>query len=279
MKPVMTGLKAGFLGNFLYYCLPVRRQVVLENIKTAFGQTLSEAARRHLAKAFYRHIALTLWENICFEWMSDDAIRTRIEVRGFDHILKASGEGRGAIFLTGHLGNWEVASMAGILHHASFRGRLHILRRQIGNKTIERILFGRFYRMGLKIIPKRSSLYQVMDALSSNDAVAFIMDQYAKPGKEGIIADFFGRPAGTFRSLAVVARASGAPVIPCKAWRAPDGRHMVEFGAPVSWISDEDPDREVLLNTESYNRVLADMICRHPDQWLWIHKRWKIKSS
>ncbi len=278
MRDKVLGLKPGFWGRFIYYVLPIRRKVVLENLGIAFGRELDPPLIRRLAQAFYRHLVIALWENLTFGWKSREAASRAVRVEGLDRLLLAGEGGKGVLVIGGHYGNWEAAPVGGMMQFENFRGRFHMLRRQIVNKWVERQLFKRYYEAGLDVIPKRSSLNRVMDALAANHAVGFIMDQYAKPGKEGIVADFFGKPAGTFKSLAVVARASEAPVIACACWRAEDGGHVLRFYGPIPWIPNDDPDEEILINTTSYNRVIESIIREHPDQWLWFHKRWKDKG-
>ncbi len=278
LKEKVAKLKPGLWGRLMFYVLPIRRKVVIENLNTAFGSELTPAEIQKLAQAFYRHFLLSILENLLFGWKSRKAAMAAVRVEGVEKVFKAGELGRGVLAIGGHYGNWEAAPVGGMMQFEEFRGRFHMLRRQIVNKWVERQLFRRYYQAGLNVIPKRSSLNRVMDALSSNHAVGFIMDQYAKPGKEGIIADFFGKPAGTFKSLAIVARASEAPVLPVACWREPDGTHVLKFHDPVRWIAHEDPDEEILLNTLGYNRIIESIIREHPDQWLWIHKRWKNKG-
>jgi KDO2-lipid IV(A) lauroyltransferase len=167
--------------------------------------------------------------------------------------------------------------VAAIQQYPQFKGRLHFMRRPIGARWLERLLFGRYYRAGLGIIPKRNSMGFVLDTLSKNETIIFIMDQYAKTSKEGIAVDFFGKPAGTFRSLALVAKRSGAPVVPSYSYRAADGTHVMEFWPALAWIEDDDSDREIHANTRQYNAAIEDMVRAHPDQWWWPHRRWKVK--
>jgi len=94
--------------------------------------------------------------------------------------------------------------------------------------------------------------------------------------KDGIPVEFFGRPAGTFKSLALIAKASGAPVIPAHGWREADGRHVLRFEEELRWVSHEDPQEEIRLNTRAYNQAIERMVLRHPEQWFWMHKRWKL---
>lgn len=275
----VRNLRVPAIGKIMFKIAPMRRATVNANLRIAFGAELNEQELDKLAAAFYGHIAVTFWENLRFAWISQNALKNHIRVEGMDNLIDASlKHQRGMLLLGGHFGNWELAPMAGSLHYPEFRGRLHILRRQLVNKTVERILFRRFYQMGLDIIPKRNSLARVMDALSRSDAVGFIMDQFAKPGKEGLVANFFGKPAGTFKSLALVARSSGAPVLPAYSWREAPDKHVFRFEPPLTWIDHPDSDEEIRLNTENYNRVLERIIRQHPEQWLWLHKRWKDKG-
>ena len=251
--------------------------MVLENLRTVYGPSLSDADQRRMAQCFYTHLSKLFFENLSLSWMSQDQIRNQLRIEGLEIVEKASQEGKGVIFLTGHFGNWELCPIAGMMHIPQFKGRFHILRRQIGNKWIEKLLFRRFYQAGLNVIPKRNSLDQVLEALAKNDVVTFIIDQHAKLKKDGIAVEFFGKKAGTFRSLALVAGKTGAPVVPTISYREKTGKHAMEFRQPLKWIEHPDFDTEIYLNTKHYNEQIERMILDHPDQWLWAHKRWKNK--
>lgn len=279
IRETVNNLRPSWLGKLIYHVLPIRRSVVLSNMRLAFGNALADAEIKHLACAFYSHLVSVLFENLSISWLSEKQLKNKIRVEGIENLWKAAEQEKGILLLGGHFGNWEVAAIAGIQHFPEFKGRLHVLRRQIVNKFIERILFKRFYDMGLDVIPKRGSLNRVLDALAKNDTVAFIMDQYAKPGKEGILVDFFGKKAGTFKSLAMVARSSGSPVLPAVSWKEPSGKHVFKVFAPIPWESHEDPDEEIFINTRRYNQKIEEFILAHPDQWLWFHKRWKVKKA
>jgi KDO2-lipid IV(A) lauroyltransferase len=114
--------------------------------------------------------------------------------------------------------------------------------------------------------------------LPAGDIVLFPFDQHAG-GRDGIEVDFFGHPAGTFRSLALIARATGAPVVPAASWREHDGRHVLRFVEPLIPIECEDYDEEIRRNTQAYNAALERLILRHPEQWWWMHRRWKSRRN
>ena len=269
--------KPGLGGRLLMRLSPFRTDVILSNIRTVFPK-LSASETHKLGELFCDHLLRSLRENVTFRFMSDAKLKASIRVVGQEHLFQASAGGQGVLVFTGHFGNFERSPVAAIGHYPEFKGRFHILRRPIANRFIERALFSRYYRAGLDIIPKRDSIHHVFDLLSLNDAIVFVMDQYAKASKEGVDVEFFGKKAGTFRSLALVAKRSGAPVVPSYTYREDDGGHVMEFFPALNWIEDEDADSEIYRNTLAYNQSLETMVSAHPDQWWWPHRRWKNKN-
>ncbi len=115
---------------------------------------------------------------------------------------------------------------------------------------------------------------RIVALLERGDIVAFPFDQYAG-GADGIDVEFFGHPAGTFKSLAVIALATGAPVIPATCWREPDGRHVLRFDDPVPLVDVDDVNASIARTTRAFNATLERLVLRHPEQWWWVHRRWK----
>lgn len=230
-----------------------------------------------LAKGFYTHLARSLKENIQMRFMSESQIKNRAIVLGEEYIRALEHNPiKGAILITGHFGNWEFAPIAGILNFKEFQGRFYFVRRTLVNKKIEQILFRRYYKAGLNVIPKKNSLDTVCDALEKNNAVVFVMDQHASIGaKDGMMVDFFGRPAGTFKSPAMIAKYMQVPVLPSRSYRRSDGKHVLEFFPAIPWQKSDNEKEEIRLNLRTYNEVLEKFILEYPDQWLWMHKRWK----
>ena len=265
--------KPDWVETLAYYSVPVRRSTALKNMRLVFGDSLSPRQIKSLAQRAYGHFLRSFCENILMGLMPKTWLKNQVRIVGYEHVLKAAEQKKGILLLTGHFGNWEFAPVAGMLHFEQFKGRFHVLRRQLVNKWIERIAFRRFYEAGLNVIPKKNSLNQVLDHLSRNDVVAFIMDQHAKPGRDGIVVDFFGKQAGTFKSLAMIARTTGSPVVPSYSYREEDGRHVMKFLEPLIWIGHPDPDTEILENTKIYNRVLEKIILEHPQHWWGVPPR------
>ena len=201
----------------------------------------------------------------------------QVEVRGHDTILSLARHGKGVLVVTGHFGNWEFAPIGGILNFKAFQGQFHFIRRTLGNKVIERILFRRYYQAGLQVIEQKNALAQVCDALDANHAVVFVLDQHAScVNRDGIAVEFFGEKAGTYRSLASIARYTGLPVVPASTYRKPDGGHVLEFHDPISFRACATTQQTLYENTLAYNQALERIILAHPEQWSWFHKRWKL---
>jgi KDO2-lipid IV(A) lauroyltransferase len=258
--------------------MPYRKRIVMDNINHVFGNQLTADEKSHLARAFYSHLIQSIQETILLRFISEARLRQSVDVKGHEYLLDIAKEGRGVLILTGHFGSFEVAPIGGILNFKQFQGRFHFIRRTLGNKTIERILFRRYYQAGLHVIKKKNALQHVTDALAQNDAVVFVLDQHASlANRDGVAAEFFGKKAGTYRSLASCARYTGVPVVPASAYRLPNGRHVLEFHEPIAWVEHGSTQESLYHNTCRYNQALEKIILAHPDQWMWLHRRWKLK--
>jgi KDO2-lipid IV(A) lauroyltransferase len=263
-------LTAPASGRFMYHCLPIRRRVVVSNLKRAFGE-LDERQIVTLAQAFYGHVIRSLGEFV--RMTLGIGARPVVRVENLDAILKAYHMNKGVLLLSGHFGNWEVALPAAIQSFPEYRGRFHILRRPIP-RWIEVIVVRRMRKSGLNILPKRDSMQTILERLAARDAVVFIMDQHAG-GRDGVLVDFLGSPAWTFRSLALIALRSGAPVVPAGLWREADGSHVLRFEEALPTLQGKSATDAIVANTRQYNAALERIIMRHPEQWLWMHRRWK----
>jgi KDO2-lipid IV(A) lauroyltransferase len=145
-------------------------------------------------------------------------------------------------------------------------------------RWLEKFVYGRSLRLGFGWLPKQGSLELFVERLAAGDVMLFPFEQHAA-GRDGIEVDFFGHPAGTFRSLALIARATGAAVVPAATWRERDGRHALRFEPALAPIECDDYDEEIRRNTQAYNAALERLILRHPEQWWWMHRRWKPRSK
>ena len=261
-------------GIALYHLLPIRRAVILANLQLVYGNRLSAAARRRLAQAHYAHLARALVEIVSEPFRSPAARAAGVRIENADACRRAGAAGRGLLLLSAHLGNWEVAVTRAIAELPEYRGRFHAVRRPLPFAWLDRFVERRFARAGLPVLAKRGTLDQLLALLANNDGIIFLFDQHAA-GRDGVTVDFLGAPAATFRSLAILARTTGAAVVPVATWRDEQGCHVVRFEEALAPIADADANESIRLNTRAYNQALERFILAHPAQWFWGHRRWK----
>ncbi len=273
----INNLPVSWAGRFLYRFIPYRRRLVLANINQVFGEQLTPHEKIYLAKAYYSHLATSFKETMQLRFIKEDALRNRVKVMGHEHMLSVVAQNKGVLVVTGHFGNWEFAPLGGVLNFKEFKGQFHFIRRTLRFKALERLVFKNYYNAGLNVIPKKNSLDKVCAALEQNHAVIFVLDQHASlVNRDGIPVEFFGKKAGTYRSLATLARHTGVPVIPAAGYRLSNGQHVLEFQKPIHWQDYGSTQESLYQNTLAYNKALERIILANPAQWNWMHKRWKL---
>jgi Kdo2-lipid IVA lauroyltransferase/acyltransferase len=276
LKNHIQELRPTIFGNLIYYFLPFRRKMVLKNMRHVFSSVLTPEEIVKLAKCFYSHIAKCIKEIFTLRFLSIEKLKQRVKVISADKVTSALDRNQGVIVLTGHFGSWEYAPLTAVLQFPQLQGRFHMIRKTIRIRFLENFLFKQSYQAGINVIPNRNAILAIEKALRQKDVVVFVMDQHASvQAKKGIEVEFFGHRVGTYRSLAVVARASQAPVIPMMTYRQKDGTHILYCYDPIPWIKHDNSQQEIYLNTRRYNQILEQWIINYPEQWLWMHNRWK----
>jgi phosphopantetheine--protein transferase-like protein len=272
---VPASTDAPLAGRLIHALLPIRRSIIHANLRHVFGARAPESALTRLAQAHYAHLWRLVVELTRFRLMSDARKRALVRVENLGAFLGSFRAGKGVLVLTGHFGNWEVATVAGIQSYPEVRGRFHFVRRPIKPRWLDAWVTRRFNKAGFGVIGKRGSLDAIVQRLEAGDVVVFPFDQFAgRP--DGIDVELFGQPVGTFRSLAILALATGAPVMPAASWREPDGSHVLRFEEPLAPIEHEDTNEAIRRNTRAYNAALETLILRHPEQWWWVHRRFRL---
>jgi KDO2-lipid IV(A) lauroyltransferase len=228
-----------WFGKLLYHLLPYRRDLVLNNLRRVFDDVLPHSEIVRLAQAYYAHYLRFLLEFVRQPLMSAKKRTAWIKVENMESVFRAHTAGKGLFMLTGHFGNFEVATVAGIACFPQYRGLFYFIRRSLKPAWLNALVTWRFRRAGFGTLPKRGSLEAIFDVLSRGGIVVYVFDQHAG-GSDGIAVDFFGHPAGTFKSLAILALQTGAPVIPAASWREPDGTHVIRFEEPLPLIECDD---------------------------------------
>ncbi len=269
-----AAVKVPFYGRLIYHLLPFRRNVILQNLRRVYGESVPEEEIERLAQAHYGHLLQLFGEFVHHRWMSAARKAALVRVENVEAFGAALQQRKGVLVLTGHFGNWEVATIAGLAHYPDFRGRFHFVRRAIKPRWLDALVTRRFNQAGFGVIGKRGSLDRILDLLAAGDVIVFPFDQHANP-PDGVEVEFFGHPAWTFKSLAIIALATGAPVVPATSWREDDGRHVLRFGEPMAPVEAEDTDEAIRRTLRSYNAMLERLVLARPEQWYWVHRRWK----
>jgi KDO2-lipid IV(A) lauroyltransferase len=272
------GVEVPWFGKFCYYFVPFRRGLMMSNVRRVFGEVAPESELRRLVQACYGHYVRFFGELIRQPFMSKAKRAGWIRVENIEIPIRAHEQGKGLLLLTGHFGNWEVATVAGLGQFPQYRGLFHFVRRPLKPGWLDALITRRFRKAGFGTLAKRGSMDRILELLSQGAIIVFTMDQHAG-SPDGIPVEFLGHPAGTFRSLAILALSTEAPVIPACSWREPDGSHVLRFEEPLALIQCEDAGDAIRQNTRLYNVALERMLLRHPEQWIWMHRRWKSKQG
>lgn len=276
-NPYLSKLRVTFAGLLFYWLLPIRKQIVLNNIDLVFKNTATPAEKIRLAKAFYSHVASTLKEMFLMNRPISKKLNEQVEIHGVEHLQRAIDQKKGVLLLTGHLGSWELISVLGFSRLIPQYGQINIIRRPIRMKWLETWLFNRIAHHGLGVINSIGAPKKINQAIKNKELVLFAMDQHAQlENKSGIAVEFFGVKAGTYRSLAFFAHKHQTPVVPVSGYRQYNGKHVIKFHQEIEWEYHATKEQAIYQNTLRYNQALEQLILEHPEQWWWVHRRWKL---
>ncbi len=259
---------------FLFYLVvPRQRFIALHNLSRAFPEK-SPAEIGKIARGVYRHIGILAAEFFESPHLTREKILQSMTIEGWEHCRRALEKGKGMLLLTGHLGNWELS----VTIFALLVKPLTAIYRPLDNPVLEAMVRQIRESAGNKTLPKDRAMRPMLRTLKQNGVLGILIDQNVA-WYEGVFVPFFGRKACTTDGIALLALHTGAPVLPGFLIRQPDGRYLIKFLAEVETIRTGDRRQDVLTNTRRYNEILEELIRQYPDQWLWIHHRWKTRPS
>jgi KDO2-lipid IV(A) lauroyltransferase len=272
-RPLAIGLGRG-MGQIAYRLLLKLRRTGERNLELAFPE-MAEGDRQLLLRGCFESLGRLLAEFSQFPRMSRGRLREIIEYDqvGLAHLREAEQNGRGVIFLTGHLGAWEVLSFG----WSALEYPLSFLVRPIDNPRIEEMIEKVRTRFGNVAIDKKSAARQALRILRQSGTLGILSDLNTQP-YEGVFVPFFGRLACTNAGIATLALKTDAVVIPtCAVWDAKRGKYFFHGDPAVELVRTGDHQRDVEINTANFAAAMEHMIRLYPEQWLWIHKRWKTR--
>ena len=263
------------LGWTLEHALRFRRETVRIALVRAFPE-LDEKGVRRLMSRVYRHLGLLFTELLALPTTSAEELEKICAIRDEENYVRAASRGNGVLILAAHVGNWELGLAACGRLQAHSRTVVKEIKGALGQYAVTRMREAH----GVATIPRRKSFKLIAQTLRAGGTVGFVLDQNMT-ADEGIFVDFFGRAACTMSGLAVIAHRYRAPVVPIVFFRDEDlWHHTVEFLPEIEWEEVSGTLAENLRhNTQRYTAVLEGMIRAHPDQWLWIHRRWRTQPQ
>jgi KDO2-lipid IV(A) lauroyltransferase len=256
----------------LFWMRPGLRAAASENLKLAFP-TWSKKQRRAAVRGMVRQLGWMAAEFARFPSYTKNNIERTVLLDGFENFASAQAQGKGVLFLTGHMSAWELAPYA----QALFGNPLHFLVRPIDNPRVDALITRYRCLSGNQPIEKNQSARAVLKALAANGTVGILADNNTQPA-EGVFVDFFGIPACTTAGLARFALHTGAAVVPgFLHWDNAIRKYRLCFEPQVELLRTGDDAADIRENTQRFTQVIENYVRRYPDQWLWVHRRWKTR--
>jgi KDO2-lipid IV(A) lauroyltransferase len=244
------------------------RRTAERNVAAAFASRPT-AERRAIVRGAFGHFGRLLFQLLKFSTLSPEAMLARVEFEGEDRVRSAYAQGKGVLFVTGHFGFWELQAMV----HALRIRPMAVLARALDNQALNTLLEGMRTRTGNQVIYRQGTIRRVMRLLQAGEGVGILIDQHIQ-SRDAIYVEFFDRPAATTSAVAALALRTGAPVVPLFALPVGRGRYRMVYERPVT---PPPPETEAAVHefTQRCTDVLEMYVRRHPDLWLWMHRRWR----
>lgn len=271
--PRPTMLRMGrFVGDFMYYCVPVRKTITLNHLELSFPEK-SAAERKKIARGTYQNFGMNIFEHLCIPALTNDDICSIVRLANEDVLQQALAKKRGVIIAGGHFGNWEYTSSA----VAAYGYRLGVVVAELSNKYMDKKINEHREATNAVMIPKGASTRAVIRLLRENGSIGMLMDQ--DENEDGIFVDFFGRPCSTAKGPAAIALKTGASILFFAAIRQSDGTINVVF-EPIDIDYEAGATEENILDiTQRCTSRLEHYTRLYPDHWFWMHRRWKTRPA
>ena len=260
------------LGLTVYAVHGRLRRVGFRNLTIAFPE-MSQPDRRRIVRGEFISLGRQLAEVCLFPRYTTENVSRTVVYEGFENFERAYARGKGVLFLTGHIGAWELSAFA----HSIQGHPLSIVMRSLDNPYVD-ALIQRYRTMhGNRTVDKDNFVRGLLSAMKAGETVGILMDTNMTP-PQGVFVDFFGIPACTASGLARIALRTDAAVVPgFTVWDKTLRKYVLHFEPPVALIRTADNESDIIANTAKFTKVLENIIRQYPDQWLWVHRRWKTR--
>ena len=258
------------LGNLASLILISRREIALNNLRRAFGDEKSEKEYKQIVRKVFVNIARTLIEFTRQPVLKKDLILKMIDADGLKYLEQIKLEGKGAMLVAGHFGNWELFGgwVAAMGHPVDFLvGQQH-------NKKVDELMVSFRRALGVGIIPIGVASRHVIKSLRANRMVAVVNDQHSATG--AVVVRFFGRPAASHKGPAAFAIKLDCPMLTGILRRQGYNRHHAVIFPPIYPPHSGDEEKDICIMTQKFTDYLEQSIRQYPEQWMWTHRRWKL---
>lgn len=262
------------IGRLAYAATPRLRRVGLRNLALAFPEKPSEECRTIL-RAMYKHLGWQLAEFCHMSRYSLKRANMLIRYEGLENYLAAQRRGCGVLVLTGHLGAWELSSF----YHSLAGHPMSMIIRRLDNPWVDRLVNGIRTQHGNRVLHKDDFARGLLAAMRAGETVGVLMDTNMTP-PQGVFVNFFGHSACTASGVARIALRTGASVLPgFLVWEAAEKQYVLHFLPELQLVDTGDAERDAVANTQIFTAALESVIRRYPEQWLWVHRRWKTRPE
>ena len=259
----------------IIYLLHFRlRQVGMRNLAMVFPEK-STAERARILRGVFTSLGRQLAELCQFPRYTLKNVEDVVVYDGLENYEQAHARGKGVLFLTAHFGAWELSAFAHSLHGHW----LHVVMRPMDNEYLDRLLQGYRTMYGNKTVAKDDFVRGLLAAMKAGETVGILMDTNMTP-PQGIFVDFFGIPACTASGLARIALRTDAAVVPgFTIWDEALGKYRLRFDPALQLLRTGDVEADIAANTQMFTKVIEDYVRKYPEQWLWVHRRWKTRPE
>ncbi|MFP5206266.1 MAG: lysophospholipid acyltransferase family protein [Acidobacteriota bacterium] len=274
MPRLLARMIAGAIATAVYCSMGRLRRVGMRNLEMALP-SLSAGCRKRILRGVYRHLGWQLVEFCRMPRYTPENSRNWLRAEGMEHYLAAQARGKGVLIATGHLGAWELSSF----YHSMMGHPMGMVIRRLDNRRLDAYVNGIRCMHGNYVLHKDDFGRGLLMAMRDGGTVGILMDTNMTP-PQGVFVNFFGIPACTATGLAHVARKTGAAVLPgFMLWDPEQKLYVLRFGPEIEIPHSHDVAADILAGTERCTREIEAWIRRAPDQWLWIHRRWKTRPA
>jgi len=258
--------------RFFLLLRPRLRRTAMFNLRLAFPER-TKKQRRAIVRRMARYLGWMSVEFARFPKLTAANVEQLVLLDGQENFIAGRDRGKGVLILTGHVGAWELSSFA----HALYGFPLHYMARPLDNPRVDALVDRYRGLSGNQAIPKNESARAVLKVLQQAGTIGILADQNTVPA-EGVFVDFFGTPACATAGIARVALHTDAAVVPGYAfWDEGKRKYRLRFEPLVPLVRTGDAERDVLENTQRFAGVIEEVVRRYPEQWVWVHARWKTR--